>query len=70
MIKQAPMPVSGFWLFPVDAFGDISKGKFEGIRWGIKMVQDLTKHKPQLLAYFVYHTTKMLISDHGLSVLL
>ena len=47
-VKKAPIPVIGFWVFPVDAFGDVPEGDFEDIRWGIKEVVDLTKRRPGL----------------------
>ena len=48
-VKQAPIPVIGFWLFPVDAFGEVPEGDFEDIRWGCSYeVRDLRKHRPRL----------------------
>ena len=54
-VKNAPMPVIGFWLFPVDAFGDVPEGNFKEIRWGMKEVVDLTKHRPQLGVFRLPH---------------
>ena len=54
-LRKAPMSVVGFWLFPVDAFGDVPKGNFEQIRWGLKEVVDLTKHRPQLGVFRLPH---------------
>ncbi|MCJ1246588.1 hypothetical protein MMC30_003797 [Trapelia coarctata] len=54
-LKKAPMPVVGFWLFPVDAFGEVPKGKFEEIRWSLKELADLTKHRPQLGVFLLPH---------------
>jgi hypothetical protein len=49
VIKNASMPVFGFWLFPVSAFNDVPEGTFQGRGgWDSKMVMDLTKHRPQL----------------------
>lgn len=48
-LKRAPMPVIGFWLFPVGAVGNVPEGNFEKIRWSMKKVVDLTKHRPQLV---------------------
>jgi hypothetical protein len=60
IIKQASMPVFGFWLFHVDAFGDIPKGQLRigrngRAQWEMKMVKDLTKHSPQLGVFRLPH---------------
>lgn len=47
-LKTAPIAAVGFWLFPVDAFGDVPKGDFADVRWSMKQVVNLTKHRPQL----------------------
>ena len=47
-LKSAPIPVVGFWLFPVDAFGGVPEGDYDDIRWSMKEVVDLRKHRPQL----------------------
>ena len=47
-LRNASMPVIGFWLFPVDAFGEVPEGNFREIRWNMKEVRNLTKHRPQL----------------------
>ena len=48
--EKAPLPVIGFWLFPIDAFGDVPElnKPFENIEWETKMVADVTKHRPKL----------------------
>lgn len=53
---SAPVLVVGFWLFPLEAFGDVPvdelgnvpQGDFEQIRWSMKAVVDVTGHRPQL----------------------
>lgn len=47
-IKMAPIPAVGFWLFPVDAFGDVPEGDFADIRWSMIEPVNLTQHRPQL----------------------
>lgn len=50
--KQASMPVFGFWLFPVNAFGNLPD---DGIRRTIKEIRDLTNHRPQLGVFGLPH---------------
>ena len=47
-LKNAPISAFGFWVLPLDAFGEIPERDFEGIRWESKMVVSLEKHRPQL----------------------
>jgi hypothetical protein len=49
-LEKAPMPAVGFWLFPVNAFGDLPELEvpFKNFQWEMKMVSDMTKHRPQL----------------------
>ena len=55
-LKKAQMSVIGFWLFPVEAFGNVpdehlENEDFKDIRWDMKLVLDLSKHRPQLGTY-------------------
>lgn len=48
-LRNAPMPAFGFWILPIDAFGEIPEEEFENIRrWEMKMVVNLKNHWPQL----------------------
>ncbi|MCJ1404407.1 hypothetical protein MMC11_007632 [Xylographa trunciseda] len=53
-LERALIPVFGFWVLPAHAFGELPDYEFENIdefvdiRWEMKMVVSLEKHKPQL----------------------
>ncbi|KAF4625590.1 hypothetical protein G7Y89_g12575 [Cudoniella acicularis] len=54
-LMKVPMPVIGFWLFPVEAFGEVPEIEFEDFQerqrplmFDLKFVADLTKWQPQV----------------------
>lgn len=50
-LKSAPIPAFGFWVFPLDTFGEIPDGYCDPDMWERNMIVSLKKHRPQLGVY-------------------
>ncbi len=46
--RAQKMPAVGFWLFPLEAFGEVPSGMFQDTPWGTIELVDLSMFRPQL----------------------